>query len=324
MASPRVFISSTYYDLKQYREDLRAFVEGLGYEPVMHDKGNITYTQNESLEDSCYNELSSCEIVVCIIGNKYGTQSVNNNYSITMNEIKRAIKEQKKVYVYILKEIYTENEVYYKNKDNNNFKPAYADNIQIHEFISELKNTVKNTSIMPFENVSNITDNLKQQFAGLFQLYIRKEAATINNKTYEDLKDVSLKINDLIKTFASNQEMFFKKFDSSIYTTNYTLQILSKKLGLSKSTFFAKDREALREILYCMGFEIAVFADADVDIYTKETSKEKITLTLQSELFDENGFLMDIRSKDEIEKLIDYKVENTKVGPLDYNPFDED
>jgi len=37
MAIPRVFISSTYYDLRHVRNDLEVFLRNLGYDPVMHD-----------------------------------------------------------------------------------------------------------------------------------------------------------------------------------------------------------------------------------------------------------------------------------------------
>lgn len=42
MAVPRIFVSSTYYDLRHVRDDIEIFLKGLGYTPVMHDKGNIT------------------------------------------------------------------------------------------------------------------------------------------------------------------------------------------------------------------------------------------------------------------------------------------
>lgn len=45
MAAPRVFVSSTYYDLRHVRDDIEIFLKRLGYTPVMHDKGSITYTQ---------------------------------------------------------------------------------------------------------------------------------------------------------------------------------------------------------------------------------------------------------------------------------------
>lgn len=34
MAAPRIFVSSTYYDLRQTRDNIKGFIEGLGYEAV--------------------------------------------------------------------------------------------------------------------------------------------------------------------------------------------------------------------------------------------------------------------------------------------------
>lgn len=38
MAKPRVFISSTFYDLKQVRSSLETFVRDLGFDPVLSEK----------------------------------------------------------------------------------------------------------------------------------------------------------------------------------------------------------------------------------------------------------------------------------------------
>ncbi len=96
MATPRVFISSTYYDLKHVRNDVCHFITSLGYTPVMHDRGGVAYTQTEPLESSCYSELATCNIVVCIIGDHFGTQSSNSDFSITMEELRSAIRDKKK------------------------------------------------------------------------------------------------------------------------------------------------------------------------------------------------------------------------------------
>ena len=101
MAAPRIFVSSTYYDLRQTRDNIKGFIEGLGYEAVMHEHSGVAYTQNTNLEKDCYREISGCEIVVSIIGNSFGSQSSENELSITMNEIKTAIKNKKKVYIFI-------------------------------------------------------------------------------------------------------------------------------------------------------------------------------------------------------------------------------
>ena len=41
MAKPRIFISSTFYDLRQVREDLERTIRELGYEPVRNETGSI-------------------------------------------------------------------------------------------------------------------------------------------------------------------------------------------------------------------------------------------------------------------------------------------
>ena len=58
MAKPRVFISSTFYDLKQIRADLDNFILGLGYDVVRNEEGGIPYGTNFKLEDYCYKEIS--------------------------------------------------------------------------------------------------------------------------------------------------------------------------------------------------------------------------------------------------------------------------
>ncbi len=41
---PRIFISSTFYDLKYIREDIANFVRSYGYEPILFEDGDIGYT----------------------------------------------------------------------------------------------------------------------------------------------------------------------------------------------------------------------------------------------------------------------------------------
>ena len=57
MSIPRVFISSTYYDLKQVRNVIGDFIKNIGYEPVRHEHSDVAYTQNTPLEKDCYSEL---------------------------------------------------------------------------------------------------------------------------------------------------------------------------------------------------------------------------------------------------------------------------
>lgn len=78
MARPRVFISSTFYDLRQIRDDLERFVRDLGYEPVRHETGAIPYGHESPPEEYAYREVETCDIVVAVIGGRFGSASAQD------------------------------------------------------------------------------------------------------------------------------------------------------------------------------------------------------------------------------------------------------
>lgn len=41
MARPKVFVSSTYYDLKHIRASMEVFIESLGFDAILFEKGDI-------------------------------------------------------------------------------------------------------------------------------------------------------------------------------------------------------------------------------------------------------------------------------------------
>ena len=61
MAKPRVFISSTFYDLRQIRVELDKFIESLGYEPIRNEEGDIPYGKDEALQEYCYKEITNVD-----------------------------------------------------------------------------------------------------------------------------------------------------------------------------------------------------------------------------------------------------------------------
>lgn len=328
MAAPRVFISSTYYDLRHVREDVGNFIKSMGYEPVMHDRGGVTYAQSETLEASCYNELQNCDIVICIIGNKYGSKSQDGDLSITMKELMSAIKARKKIYIYILKDVYIENKTYSKNKNNKEFEPASVDNIKIHEFVAEIQENVKNHPIETFENISDIIDNLKAQFAGLFQRLLAQEAAATETKTAYDLQSSADKIKNTIDQFDETVQDFFKRFDGTIFRTNFAVRYLQKKLGHTKYQLFISNKDELFDFLLSMGFNEANLLDQQIDVdvnsttFTKNDFGERCNLTIMGKLFDQNGdIIKDVDTKTLSELIILTKEEFNATTDNDEYPF---
>lgn len=318
MAAPRVFISSTYYDLRHVRDDIEIFIKGLGYVPVMHDKRNITYTQGEtSLEQSCYNELASCDIVVCIIGGNYGTQSSGSDYSITMEELQEAIRRRKMIYVYVLKNVLDESLTYMNNRENN-FNPYHVNDIRVLQFILELNEKVKNAPIQPFESVSDITINLCQQFAGMFQYLLNKESTITETKTFEDLQSVAIQIKDFANCLREENQDFFNKFKGTILAQSPVIRKILEVIGIKYFGLFAPTRTALTEFLTNIGYTEDTNNPLSC-IFSKQNGNTALTLTLSNSLFDENDNIKDIRDNKSISEYITFKAET--INDDDELPF---
>ncbi len=70
---PRVFVSSTYFDLKYVRERIERFIENYNFEPVLFESDNVIFEHNKPLDLSCYNEVKLCHMMILIIGGRYGS-----------------------------------------------------------------------------------------------------------------------------------------------------------------------------------------------------------------------------------------------------------
>lgn len=98
MAAPRVFVSSTCYDLKEIRYQLRNFITDFGFDPVMSEFGDIFYNYDQHVQDACLDEINKCQLFVLIIGNNYGSIYHNNTDpnslpdSVTLKEFKKALE----------------------------------------------------------------------------------------------------------------------------------------------------------------------------------------------------------------------------------------
>ena len=107
MPVPRIFVSSTCYDLQEIRYNLRDFIKGFNYEPVMSEFGDIFFDYKQHVQDSCINEIKKCQMYVLIIGNNYGSvyykQESNSRSqdSITLKEFKESLELQLPKHIFI-------------------------------------------------------------------------------------------------------------------------------------------------------------------------------------------------------------------------------
>lgn len=187
MAKPRVFISSTYYDLKHIRASLDLFVDSLGYEPVLSEKGDIAYTHDRALDESCYREVENSDIFVLLIGGRYGSEASGTDKkpgrtffdryeSITKKEYESAAARDVPIYIFIEKGVYSEYQTFLRNKERTDINYAHVDSVNVFQLIEEILLKPRNNPIQTFEKFEDIESWLRDQWAGLFRELLRRQS----------------------------------------------------------------------------------------------------------------------------------------------------
>lgn len=240
---PRVFVSSTYYDLKHVRERIERFIDNYKLEPVLFESDNVTFEHNKPLDISCYNEVKQCHIMILIIGGRYGSiasgenindkkESYNRDYvSITRKEYDTALKMNIPTFIFIEKNVYAEYLTFKKNisffekqglSEENSFSFAHVDDINVFKFIS----SIKGKAIKTFEKIDDIENYLANQLAGMLFIYLqqlqdKKQEEKVLDSVSE-LQRISEQMNEMLQAVGKNV-IQDNSFDNVILSQNKIL-----------------------------------------------------------------------------------------------------
>lgn len=296
MAKPRVFISSTYYDLKYIRNDLERFVREQGYEPVMNEKSTITYGSEHKLEEYCYKEIELCDIVVGVIGGRYGSESeVSEGYSVSNIELKTAIDKGKQLYIFIEKSVLTEYKIYQINEENTAIKYASVDNSKIFNFIDEIYSLPNNNQVQPFESVTEITYHLREQWAGLFQSLLSENSRKKELKLIDEINRTSETLKSLVDYLKDENNKNTDAINNILLNTHPAFSELQKKIGIEHRVYFLNKSE-LDELLLAYGY-IAINMNSNTSNYFWNRNNKEI-LEINSCLFNNEGEIKIIAPSD--------------------------
>ncbi len=213
MARPRIFISSTFYDLKHIRSSIELFIESLGFEAILSEKGDIAYLPDVALDESCYREAASADIFVLVVGGRYGSEVSSSSdhrtrrvffdryESITKKEFETAYENDIPVYILIESNVHAEYQTYQKNRDNEDIDYAHVDSANIFRMIEHILNQPRNNPVYNFDRSSQIENWLRDQWAGMFRELLRsrsqqKQLLALTSQVGE-LKTV----NETLKTY---------------------------------------------------------------------------------------------------------------------------
>ncbi len=217
---PKIFVSSTYYDLKYAREDLSNFIDNYKFEPILFENGDIGYEPGKPLDESCYNNISKSDMVILLIGGQYGSPATGEcieedskefakYMSITRKEFIAANNANIPIFVFIDANVFAEYHVYEKNKEEieekNNISFNATKNINIFRFIFSIYK-YPNIVINSFKKISEIKEYLSNQWANYFLNYLEIKRKEKENDEIE-IKLNSLSTNiDKINILLSNLE----------------------------------------------------------------------------------------------------------------------
>jgi len=254
MAVPRVFVSSTFYDLRHVRSILASFVTSLGFETILSERGQIPYLPEQPLDESCYKEARSADIFLLIIGGRYGsersessTSSQDNGIpspersSVTKTEFDEAYSLGIPMYIAVEKAVLGEYHTFSKNR-NVKVNYAHVDDQRVFNFIEHVLSKRVNNPIFPFDHPSEIEGWLRMQWAGLFRdsLITRRETARIRSveEGIRELTEVNATLQRYLEVIV--RSVASSRFDPAeiIGTENARLSDVRTENALLKSNLF--------------------------------------------------------------------------------------
>jgi hypothetical protein len=198
------------------------FIAELGYEPVLNERGAVPYASDKKLQESAYRSVDLSDILISIIGGRYGTGSDRSPYSISQVELKTALESGKPVFIFVEKSTLAEYSTYLKNKAVPGIQYTFADNPQIYAFLEEIHALPQNNPIAAFETAQDITDYLREQWAGLFQSFVQQRGRVKEVQVIESLSATAETLNQMVK-FLSEQHGTSDKALQEILLSNHPI-----------------------------------------------------------------------------------------------------
>lgn len=236
MAKLRVFVSSTYYDLRHIRSSMEGFIESMGYEPVLFENGDIPFHHDISLAEACYNEVNNSHMLILIVGGRYGSateerkkktpdadiEKMYETYnSVTKKEYDTARTKDIPVFIFVEKGVKAEYETFKSNRGNKTIKYAHVDSVNIFHLLDEILSQKRNNYVKEFDKFEDIVIWLKDQWAGIFaDLLIKKN----DSATLRDMSGQIAELNQVTKSMKEYTESIMRK----VQPDNFE-QIISKQ-----------------------------------------------------------------------------------------------
>jgi hypothetical protein len=160
---PKIFISSTYFDLRQVREDLGRTVSDMGFEPMRSETNSFPIDPGLDTVENCRRVVErEADILVLIIGGRYGYVPEDSGKSVTNIEYLTARAKGIPVYVFIERSVLDILPVYKRNPSAD--FSGVVENPAVLDFISKIRDQDR-VWTFAFDYAHEIAAVLRLQFA---------------------------------------------------------------------------------------------------------------------------------------------------------------
>ena len=170
-------VSSTFYDLRQIRDDLRQFIEGLGYQPLLSEHPSFPIDPDATTIENCRRRVEQdADVLVLVIGGRYGSIDATPNTSVTNLEYTSARHKRIPIYVFIDPQVLALLPLWKRNQAAD--FSEQVDSPRLFEFIEHVR-TIDAVWMNEFTSARDITDALRTQFAFQQQTGLRLQRHTL-------------------------------------------------------------------------------------------------------------------------------------------------
>lgn len=163
---PTVFVSSTCYDLKQIRNDVKKVIEDdLGFEALLSEYSSFPIDPSLGTVENCLRVVEQrADIFLLVVGSRYGSIA-RETKSVTNLEYLRAKAKNIPIYVFIDKKIMNSISLWRDNPDMD--FSSIVDTPKLFEFVDEIM-SVDGVWVHEYELSSEISHRFKTQLSFLF------------------------------------------------------------------------------------------------------------------------------------------------------------
>jgi hypothetical protein len=186
---PSIMVSSTYYDLKQIRADIHDFiVDQLGYQALVSELPSFPIDPDAATIENCKIRVEKdADIMILVIGCRYGSIDEATNKSITNLEYLAARAKGIPIYVFVERQLSNILPVWRNNKSAN-FSPV-VDDSRVIEFVDEIRSKHK-IWVQDFDGAKDLIRALRVQLA-----YLANDSLNLRKRLVSELVPIGSKIS---------------------------------------------------------------------------------------------------------------------------------